>query len=143
MNGWYLDYFGKPYVPGAEGPDSYDCWGLVRAVQRAQFGIDIPALGQEIDRESALQVRRAFRDSPERDNWVETAERIDGQPVFLYRSEATWRNDTPGHIGLWMDVNGGSVLHALRAAGVVVSDRAALHLDGWTHFRHFRRACHD
>lgn len=44
-------YIGKPYRPGAEGPDAYDCWGLARAIaadrgfelplQRSQAGADL------------------------------------------------------------------------------------------------------
>ena len=44
-------YIGKPYRPGAEGPDTYGCWGLARAIaadrgfllprQRSQAGADL------------------------------------------------------------------------------------------------------
>jgi cell wall-associated NlpC family hydrolase len=29
---YYLDLIGRPYERGGRGPDSYDCWGLVRAL---------------------------------------------------------------------------------------------------------------
>ena len=34
-------YLGKPYVYGAEGPDSFDCSGFVKYVLK-QFGINVP-----------------------------------------------------------------------------------------------------
>lgn len=39
---WAIKYLGKPYVLGADGPDSYDCWGLARAVFKERLGLDMP-----------------------------------------------------------------------------------------------------
>jgi len=36
------DYIGKPYLVGARGPDSYDCWGLVCAIYKEGLGVDLP-----------------------------------------------------------------------------------------------------
>ena len=38
------DYTGKPWRAEADGPDAYDCKGLVRAVQRRVWSRDVPAL---------------------------------------------------------------------------------------------------
>jgi cell wall-associated NlpC family hydrolase len=37
-------YIGRPYREEASGPDAYDCKGLVRAVQRAVWGREVPPL---------------------------------------------------------------------------------------------------
>jgi cell wall-associated NlpC family hydrolase len=37
----YLDLLGLPFERGARGPDSYDCYGLVREMFR-RAGIDVP-----------------------------------------------------------------------------------------------------
>jgi cell wall-associated NlpC family hydrolase len=40
-----LDHFiGRPYRADACGPEAFDCKGLVRAVQRAVWGRDVPPL---------------------------------------------------------------------------------------------------
>lgn len=37
----WQDYIGKPYRPGGQGPDFYDCYGLIRAIA-AQLGFVLP-----------------------------------------------------------------------------------------------------
>lgn len=39
---WVAPWIGLPFRDKGRGPDAYDCWGLVRAVLAAQFGIDLP-----------------------------------------------------------------------------------------------------
>jgi hypothetical protein len=41
---WAAAYIGKPWALGAEGPDAYDCWGLIAHVQRHRYGRDVPRL---------------------------------------------------------------------------------------------------
>jgi cell wall-associated NlpC family hydrolase len=36
---WCAKYVGKPFAEKGRGPDGYDCWGLVRAVLDAEFGV--------------------------------------------------------------------------------------------------------
>ncbi len=43
MSDWADQFLGCAYRLGAQGPDEYDCWGLVRAAVRARHGIEIPA----------------------------------------------------------------------------------------------------
>ena len=35
-------YIGRPWVAGAQGPDSFDCWGFVRYVLKHEYGHDVP-----------------------------------------------------------------------------------------------------
>jgi len=44
MRHWAAPYIHRPWQLGAEGPAAYDCWGLVRAVQREHFGRELPPL---------------------------------------------------------------------------------------------------
>lgn len=52
MNGpqshWAAPLIGRPWRAGAEGPDAFDCRGLVRYVWLTQRGIDVPPLAREI-----------------------------------------------------------------------------------------------
>ena len=40
---WAALWGGIPYVDKGRGPDSYDCWGLICAIYRDQFGICLPS----------------------------------------------------------------------------------------------------
>jgi cell wall-associated NlpC family hydrolase len=39
---WAYSLIGKPWAPGGTGPDSYDCWNLVRHVFATRYSIDMP-----------------------------------------------------------------------------------------------------
>lgn len=41
------DQIGKPYVWGADGPDSFDCSGLVRYIYKTALGKDIPRVSYD------------------------------------------------------------------------------------------------
>lgn len=49
MTHWAAPYIDKAWSPDGAGPQSYSCWGLVRAVFLAHHGIDLPfvAVGEE------------------------------------------------------------------------------------------------
>ena len=42
MTHFALKYIGRPWIAGAQGPDSFDCWGFVRYVLLHEFGHDVP-----------------------------------------------------------------------------------------------------
>ena len=39
---WAIKYIGQPYEAGANGPHSYDCWGLARSIFAEKLGLDMP-----------------------------------------------------------------------------------------------------
>lgn len=53
MSHWARPLIGLPYVPGARGPDAFDCIGLVRYCFEHHRGIELPAyaLGESTPRE--------------------------------------------------------------------------------------------
>jgi hypothetical protein len=48
------------------------------------------------------------------------------------------RGKNPIHIGVWVDANGGSVLHSMQATGVVCQRPIDLQRDGWTLIKYYR-----
>lgn len=44
FSNWAFEYLGKPYREGADGPDVYDCWGLVRDVCAKRIDCEMPLI---------------------------------------------------------------------------------------------------
>lgn len=134
MTHWALDYLGKPWVNGAQGPEAYDCWGLVRAVYLRRRGIALPVV--EVDAHRPLAVTRAFADPVLHGGWIEVDAR--GALRELDAIEMSFSR-RPHHVGLWVDVDGGGVLAAVEGAGVVFQRRASLAVHGWRILSVYRR----
>ena len=114
---------GLPWVAGARGPEAYDCWGLFLAVQRQHFGRALPEI--PVDALNLRAVLDAFTAHPERQRWQPVSAAEEGDAVLMRQSRY------PVHIGVWLDIDGGGVLHAVRHAGVVFQTLAALDAHGW------------
>ncbi len=104
------DLLGKPFVDGGRGPDTYDCWGLVREVFR-RHGIELPdyrisCLAKEaIDRQVALD--RSF--------WTRCD--LAGPPVpslVVLKQHTQFCNHTGVYLGE------GRFLHTLKKTGVII-----------------------
>lgn len=127
---WESDYLGRPWQKGAGGPDAFDCWGLVRAVQRDVYGRELPEV--DVDAMDVRAVVRAFCAHPERSRWQRLDVPAQGDCVLLSHARH------PSHVGLWLDCNGGGVLHSLRGSGVVFSSLASLRRDRWARIEFYR-----
>jgi cell wall-associated NlpC family hydrolase len=132
MSHWSDRYSGAAWEAGAEGPEAYDCWGLVRAVLRDQYGIELPAV-PHVDRDDVREIVREFAGHPERVNWAPVTRPRGGDVVELSHSRI------PHHVGVWVDADGGGVLHAVEGSGVVFSTPSALATNGWNAIRFSRR----
>lgn len=122
---WAFDYIGQPWVAG-----THDCWGFFRRVQAERFGRVLPAI--EPDSYRSLHCARAFAGNPERDHWQPTATPAEGDAVLLAHARH------PSHVGLWIEVDGGGVLHCLQRAGVVFQTVKSLKAQGWGHLEYYR-----
>lgn len=123
---WASAYIGEDWVRGVN-----DCWGFCRRVWLEQFGLAVPII--DVDTENALMVAQAFRDHTERARWYEIIEPREGDAVLM----AHYRYAS--HVGIWIDADGGGVLHCEKGAGVVFSTRQALARAGWRGLRFYRR----
>lgn len=117
------ELIGRPWVVGATGPDAFDCWGLFVTVQRQCFGRDLPQ--NPVDATNLRAVLDAFNGHPERKRWQTVNQPKEGDAVLMRQSRY------PVHIGVWLDIDDGGVLHAVRHAGVVFQTLAALDAHGW------------
>ncbi len=103
---------GRAYVAGGMGPDAYDCYGLARHLQSAFFGRDLPMfqLPAEAGR---FAIASAISVHPERQRWRPIARPFDGAMVVMARQDCGF------HIGVWLALDGGIIVHTLEQTGVV------------------------
>lgn len=128
---WAEELIGRPYRAGGQGPDAFDCWGVVRWVMAHRFGRELPAI--PIDASDLRAILTAFRDHPERQRWSLVASPAEGDCVLLRQSRH------PIHVGVWLSVDGGGVLHAVEANGVVFQRVRDLLTCGWRIEGFYRR----
>ena len=120
---WATEFIGRPWHAGARGPDAFDCWGLFLAIQRKYFHRVLPEI--PVDANDLRTVMMTFRDHPERQRWMSVVKPVEGDAVLLRQSRH------PVHVGVWLVVDGGGVLHAVKDAGVVFQKLPELLLHGW------------
>ena len=116
-------YIGRPWVAGAQGPDSFDCWGFVRYVLKYEYGHDVPQVN--VNAECLRDVLHAFRTDLAFQAFKAVEKPQDGDVVLMRQSK------NPVHAGLWLDVDGGGVLHCVRDSGVVFQNVRSLNMCGW------------
>ncbi|MGO4154335.1 NlpC/P60 family protein [Cupriavidus sp. YAF13] len=119
-------YVELPYCSGGRGPDAFDCWGLLIFVQRAHFGREMPDLqmGDAKASYAAYEQRRASGE------WVIIPRPVHGAPALM-------RAGMHPHVGTWLEVEGGGVLHAQQGAGVVWTPSARLNMSGYGRTQYF------
>lgn len=107
-----VDLIGKPYEPGGQGPDTFDCWGLVRHVYQHLFETHLQDFSHIYARD--LKACSAqFEAAADSTNWVKLHKPEHGCVVAMSRSKVLH------HVGVWLDIDGGLCLHALDGQAVV------------------------
>lgn len=129
---WAYQYLGRPWVNGATGPDSFDCWGMLRYVQKHHFSLDVPIWS--VDADDVLKVVRAIQTNPELNNWTKVSEPLEGDSVLLAHAHH------PHHVGVWLNVDGGGVLHCIKGRGVIFNSLHSLKISGWGRVEFYRYA---
>ena len=116
-------YIGLPYVAGAQGAESFDCWSFVRYVLKHEYGLDVPPVN--INPNNLRDVLHAFKDDLAFQAFEEIPQPYDGDVVLMRQAK------NPVHAGLWIDVDGGGVLHCVCGSGVVSQNIQSLNACGW------------
>lgn len=127
MTHWAARYIGEPWVAGV-----HDCWAFVRRVYSEQYGRDLPPI--DVDACSRLACAREFAANPERQQWTLVESPHEGDAVLM------GKNKRAAHVGLWVDIGGGGVLHCVEGAGVILTYRGALRGLGWNILGFYRRS---
>lgn len=101
---WAAHLIGKPYKAGACGPDSFDCFGLVRYYFEQRHGISLPAW--QVGQLGVGQVARAARMA----GWRRVVGAPQGEDVLLME------NFLGRHVGIVTTCSEGlGLLHAVGA----------------------------
>jgi hypothetical protein len=124
----WSDYIGIPWVAGAQGPDAYDCMGFFRFLQNRHWGIDVPTIIAP-DYDDPTQLVSLFGRHKERGNWTRIDKPENGCAVLVH---------APMHIGTWIDVDGGGVIHCVRGPGVIFTADSSWPVSGFGRREFFR-----
>ena len=130
MNHWACEYIGRPWKCAAAGPDAFDCWGLVVDIHRRFYNRHLTIIPVEENNLKALI--QTIDKHPERQYWKSVTSPCEGDIALMRQSRH------PIHVGIWLDVDGGGILHCAQASGVVFQDLNNLRLCGW-HIESFYR----
>lgn len=105
-----VPYVGLPWKKGADGPDAYDCWGLLRHIQLEYFNTYVPL----VTIGDADECKQTLKNQLDSGVWRETKTPLHGDGVLLKAG-----NDP--HVGVFLDVDGGRILHSIQGFGVTFS----------------------
>ncbi|EJW12728.1 hypothetical protein A33M_1698 [Rhodovulum sp. PH10] len=111
--------------------DGRHCWRLVADVQRDLFGRALPpVLDAGCGGGEGRRYRRGlFAQHAERGRWHEVGRPVHGA-VALMRRRAAVEGDYE-HAGVWLELDGGGVLHTDAPHGVVLDSLRDLGARGW------------
>ena len=114
------------YGDDANGENGlFNCWGLLRDVQRRFFGIQLPltSLGDPM---AAM-----YEGKMKSGDWVIEPEPFHGAGVLM-------RSGLEPHCGVWLDFDGGGVLHCERGSGIRWQNEADLRVCGYSNLKFYR-----
>lgn len=113
-------YIGKGYRENSSGPDFYDCYSLVIAIQR-DLGNNMTDFRHDA---KSREERKNAIENGKRDPCFEKIEKpLAGCILILYY------NNIPQHIGVY--VGKGKVIHATFDRGVVIDELRTLNVEGF------------
>jgi len=124
---WAVPYIGTPWAKTAH------CWAFFRRVQAERFRVETPEI--HIEAFDLRHLIKTFRGHPERSNWtrIERAELREGDAVLMGQRKLPW------HIGVWVDVDGGRVMHCPEG-GAVLQRLSDIRRCGWEMVEFYRYA---
>lgn len=127
---WAFNYLGRPWVNGAQGPEAFDCWGFFRFIQKKHFGLEVPSYN--IDANNFKEVANQILSADERNQWIASSIPSEGCAVLMAHAKY------PSHVGIYLEVDGGGVLHCVRGEGVVFSSISSLKTCGWGRVEYYK-----
>ena len=116
---WVADVVGKGWQEYATGPSYFDCWGVVCYGFKHKFNLNLDR-HLEIPTLSPAAFHRVVASEIKTGNWVQVNQPVDGC-LILMSAGRLWH-----HVGMWLDINSGRVLHSREGIGVSLDNRHSL-----------------
>lgn len=101
-------YIGMDYEAGSFGPTTFNCWGLLHHIQNTYFGVNLP-IAPIGDAVACLDL---FESGVHGGLWSKLEQPEHGAGALL-------RGGNSPHVGIYLDIDGGGILHALENVGVI------------------------
>lgn len=102
---WAAQWVGIPYKEKGRGPDGYDCWGVIQAIQLSVFHVDLPDYADTYRDGEDWEAIGAAVQAGLADGWQRTEQPRAGDLLILSIAARPW------HCGMML-----SSLHFLHAA---------------------------
>lgn len=118
-------YLSKKWEIGARGPDKFDCWGLVYWIYKQHFNVELPSYPC-VDALNLKRVTQVVTSESEQKDWIKLREPNDNCVVALSKN-----TNHLHHVGMYLDIDGGLVLHALDGCNVIAQPLKDLARTGW------------
>lgn len=126
MSSEFAQYIGRPWQE--DGDNALDCMAFVREIQARHFGVEMPAVTIP-DYDDKRNIVALINGHAENENWQQVDKPQHGDAV-LVRS--------PSHYGVWIDEDGGGVLHCVKGVGVVFTKDSAWAWSGFGRRQYMR-----
>lgn len=99
---------GLPYEDGSFGPDSFNCWGLLFYIQHNYFKVSMPIapIGD------ADGCKAMFESQLESGAWQPLEKPVHGCGALM-------RDGQSPHVGIYLDIDAGGILHSMEGVGVI------------------------
>jgi len=116
---WATDVIGKKWQAYATGPQCFDCWGLVCHGFQNMHGIDLDR-HLEIPTLNPVAFHKVVMTEIKTGNWQQLDHAEDGC-LILMSTARIWH-----HVGMWLNINGGRLLHSREGLGVTLDSKRTL-----------------
>lgn len=125
---WSCKYIGMKFLIGGRDENGVDCWGLLRLIYSREFDIELP----ELPGIAQTQVSRiATQIVKQSSDWAQSYP-FDGAAVAMSTSNVFH------HVGVFLDADGGKILHCWDRHNVIADSLRGLHLKGIQRIVYFR-----
>jgi hypothetical protein len=121
---------GKPYKRGGAGPVEYDCYSLTRHLQATFWSREMPVFETPAEA-GRFALAAMISRHPERQRWHRVERPEDGAIVSMAKQEMGY------HMGTYLEMDGGLLVHTLETSGVVADKMFALAAFGWRNLKFY------
>lgn len=121
------EYIGLPWASDGVGPDAYNCWNLLRHLLDEYFNRHLPEA--PVGDEEACRLIHA--ECIANGSWEVVQFPQHGDAVLM-------KDGSNPHVGLYLDIDGGGILHSMEGVGVVFTPLQSLRRVGFGRVKYYR-----